>query len=184
MKLSGVDVFADHLVLFERAERAPQIRVRRLADGDEHVIDQPEAVSTATGAANPEFDADVLRYRYTSMVTPSSVFDYDIDGARPRAAQAAAGARRLRPERYVTERLWATAERRDARADVGRVPADRPRDRPGPRSSTATAPTRRPWTRTSPRSASRCSTAGFVFAIAHIRGGGEMGRRWYIDGKS
>ena len=97
VKLSGIDVFADHLVLFERSGGLQQIRVRRLTDGAEHTIDQPEAVGTATGSANPEFETDVIRYSYQSMVTPPSVFSYGLDEARPAAAQAAAGARRLRP---------------------------------------------------------------------------------------
>ena len=70
--LGGVDVFEDHLVRFERTEGTRRIVVHRLSDGDEHVIEQPEEVSTASGGANPEFSSHVLRYGYTSMVTPSS----------------------------------------------------------------------------------------------------------------
>src|SRR5215211_6023521 len=73
VKLSGIDVFARHLLLFERAGGLQQIRVRRLDDGTDHVIDQPEEVGTATGSSNPEFATAVVRYGYQSMVTPSSV---------------------------------------------------------------------------------------------------------------
>ena len=181
VKLSGIDVFADHLVLFERAGGVRQIRIRDLATGADHVIDQPEAVSTASGAANPEFHSKVLRYGYTSLVTPSSVFDYHMDTRERtlRKQQPVLGG--YDPDDYATERLWATAE------DGAQVPISivhrRDRAAPGPlllygygsyESSTDPA-----------FSSIRLSLLdrGFAFAIAHIRGGGEMGRRWYLDGK-
>src|SRR5258708_6625517 len=140
------------------------------------------SVSTASGGS-AEFDTDVMRYGYTSMVTPSSVFDYDMD-TRERVLlkqQPVLGG--YDASKYVTERLWATAP------DGVKVPVsivyrrDRPRDVPGPaflygygsyESSTDPG-----------FSSVRLSLLdrGFVYAIAHIRGGGEMGRRWYLDGK-
>jgi oligopeptidase B len=181
--LSGIDVFAGHLVLFERAEGVRRIRVRRLVDGDEHLVDQPEEVSTAGGGANPEFDTTVLRYGYTSMVTPSTVYDYDMD-TRERALkkrQPVLGG--YEPDDYVTERVWSTADdgtripmsavsrrgfRRDGRAPVllyGYGSYEASMD-PGFSSVRLSLLDR-----------------GFAFVIAHIRGGGEMGRRWYKDGK-
>jgi oligopeptidase B len=73
------------------------------------VIDQPEAVGTVSGAANATFDTTVLRYGYTSMVTPSSVFDVDlVTGERVlRKQQPVLGG--YDPDDYVTDRLWATA---------------------------------------------------------------------------
>ena len=185
VKLSGIDVFAGHLVLFERAEGLRRIRVRPLGDGagEEHVIDQPEEVSTASGGSNPEFNSSLLRYGYTSMVTPSTVFDYDM-ATRERTL------RKQQPvlggydaNRYVTERLWATAD------DGTPVPIslvrriDRLRD--------VTAPAllygygSYEATMDPSFSSARLSLVdrGFVFAIAHVRGGGEMGRHWYTEGK-
>jgi oligopeptidase B len=181
VKLGGVDVFEDHIVRFERTEGTRRIVVHRLSDGDEHVIEQPEAVSTASGGANPEFASHVLRYGYTSMVTPSSVFDYDMDGRERvlRKQQPVLGG--YDPSEYVTERLWATAP------DGTRVPisivARRDRTMGGPAllygygSYEASMDPGFSSLRLS------LLDRGFAFAIAHIRGGGEMGRRWYLDGK-
>ena len=181
VKLSGIDVFEDHLVLFERQGGVRQIRVRRLSDGNEHVIEQPEAVSTASGGSNPEFTSHVLRYGYTSLVTPGSVFDYDMD-TRERTL------RRQQPvlggydsNDYVSERLWAKAD------DGAQVPISivyrRDRAQGGPSVlygygsyEASMDPSFSPL---------RLSLLdrGFAYAIAHIRGGGEMGRSWYTDGK-
>nr|MBA2626095.1 S9 family peptidase [Acidimicrobiia bacterium] len=190
--LAGIDVFADHLVLFERAEGLRRIRVREARpsggermslDGEDHVIEQPELVSTASGGSNPEFDATVLRYGYTSMVTPSSVYDYDLR-TRERVLkkqQPVLGG--YDPERYTTERQWATAE------DGTRVPLslvyrkDRPTGAGGPAllygygSYEASMDPGFSSLRLS------LLDRGFVFAIAHVRGGGELGRAWYRDGK-
>jgi oligopeptidase B len=185
VKLSGIDVFAGHLLVFERAEGVRRVRVHRLTStgplsGDEHVIEQPEEVSTASGGS-AEFDTRVMRYGYTSMVTPSSVFDYDMD-TRERVLlkqQPVLGG--YDPARYVTARLWATAP------DGARIPIsivhrkDRAPSGPaflyGYGSYEASMDPSFSSTRLS------LLDRGFVYAIAHIRGGGEMGRRWYLDGK-
>jgi oligopeptidase B len=185
IKLSGIDVFRDHLVLFERADGIRRIRVRRLAgtggyEGDEHVIDQPEAVSTSSGGS-AEFDSDVLRYGYTSMVTPSSVFAYDMNTRDRTLLKQQPVLGDYDPARYTTERLWATAP------DGTRVPmslvyrTDRARGGPallyGYGSYEASMDPTFSSTRLS------LLDRGFVFAIAHVRGGGELGRRWYDEGK-
>ena len=183
VKIAGLDVLADHLVLFERAGGLRRIRIRRLSDGEMWVLDQPESAGTATGAANAEIDTTVLRYGYTSMVTPTSVFEVDLTtGERVlRKQQPVLGG--YDPERYVTDRVWVTA------ADGARVPMslvhhrDRPTDGTVPgllygygsyEASIDPA-----------FSSARLSLLdrGFLFAIAHVRGGGEMGRHWYTQGK-
>ena len=198
VKLSGIDVFADHLLLFERAGGLQQIRVRRLTDGAEHTIGQPEAVGTATGSANPEFDTAVVRYSYQSMVTPPSVFAYDLDRRDRELLKQQPVLGGYDPERYVTERLWVPSVGGIAGGDMPgsdvpgsdvEVPVslvarrDRPRDVPGPAllyGYGSYEASMDPYF-----SSIRLSLLdrGFVFAIAHIRGGGEMGRRWYLDGK-
>lgn len=183
VKLSGIDVFTDHLLLFERAGGLQRIRVRRLSDGAEHTIDQPEAVGTATGSANPEFDTTVVRYSYQSMVTPPSVFAYDLDDRHRELLKQQPVLGGYDPERYVTERLWVPSEG-GVEVPVSLVSRrDRPRDRPGPAllyGYGSYEASMDPYF-----SSIRLSLLdrGFVFAIAHIRGGGEMGRRWYLDGK-
>ena len=183
VKLDGIDVFASHLVLFERAGGLRRISVRRLADGDTHVVEQREEVSTVFPDANLEFDSSVLRFGYTSMVTPRSVYDYDMDTRTRVLRKQTPVLGGYDPDDYVTGRLWASAP------DGERVPISYVHRAGTPLDGTAPAvlygygsyeisidPTFSPL---------RLSLLdrGVVFAIAHIRGGGELGRRWYEDGK-
>ncbi|MGI8684120.1 MAG: S9 family peptidase [Acidimicrobiales bacterium] len=183
VKLDGIDVFADHVALFERAEGLRRIAVRRLADGDTHVIELPEQVSTVFPDANMEFDTSVLRFGYTSMVTPRSVYDYDMEARTRELLKQQPVLGGYDPAHYETSRLWATAP------DGERVPMSIVHRRGLDLDGTAPAllygygsyeisidPTFSPL---------RLSLLdrGVVFAIAHVRGGGEMGRRWYENGK-
>ena len=183
VKLDGIDVFAGHIVLFERAEGLCRIAVRRMADGVTHVIDQPEAVSTVYPDANLEFDTPTLRFGYTSLVTPRSVYDYDMEDRSRELKKQQPVLGGYDPAEYVTGRLWAMAP------DGTRVPISFVHRRGLALDGTAPAllygygsyeisidPTFSPL---------RLSLLdrGFVFATAHVRGGGEMGRRWYEDGK-
>jgi len=185
VKLAGIDVYVDHLVLFERTEGVRRIRVHRLTatgalGGDEHLIEQPEEVSTASGGS-AEFDTAVMRYGYTSMVTPSSVFDYDMN-TRERVLlkqQPVLGG--YDPEHYVTKRLWATAP------DGARIPISivHRKDRAPGGPALLYGYGSYEASMDPGFSSIRLSLLdrGFVYAIAHIRGGGEMGRHWYLDGK-
>ncbi|HET7489553.1 MAG TPA: S9 family peptidase [Acidimicrobiales bacterium] len=183
VKLDGIDVFAAHLVLFERADGMRRVSVRRMADGDTHAVEQPEAVSTVYPDANLEFDSAVLRFGYTSLVTPRSVFDYDMDDRTRVLLKQQPVLGGYDPADYETSRLWATA------ADGERVPMSLVHRKGVPLDGSAPAvlygygsyeisidPT---------FSSLRLSLLdrGVVYAIAHVRGGGELGRRWYDDGK-
>ena len=183
VKLDGIEVFAGHLVLHERAGGVRRIAVRRIADGDTHVIEQPEAVSTTTPDANLEFETTVVRFGYTSMVTPRSVYDYDMEARTRELMKQQPVLGGYDPADYETGRLWATA------ADGEQVPISYVHKRGVAVDGTAPAlvygygsyeisidPTFSPL---------RLSLLdrGFVYALAHVRGGGEMGRRWYEDGK-
>lgn len=186
-KLEGLEVFRRHLVLHERLDGLERLRIVSLADDgtltSSTVVEQPEPVHSVWPSANPDIDAAFLRFGYSSLTTPPSVFDYDL----------ASGERTLRkrqpvlgdfdPARYVSERRMVAA------ADGTPVPMSIVRHRDTPRDGTApgiiygygsyeisTDPT---------FSTMRLSLLdrGFVFAMAHVRGGGELGRRWYLDGK-
>ena len=181
VKLDGVDVFARHLVLVEREAGLRQLRVLRVADGDQHVIEMPEPVYTVGPDANAEYDTGTYRFGYESMVTPRSVYDYDLE-ARTRVLrkqQPVLGD--YDPAQYETRRLWATAD------DGVQVPISVVHRR----DVTTPAPALLYGygsyeISVEPRFSSlRLSLLdrGFVYAIAHIRGGGELGRRWYEDGK-
>ena len=183
VKLEGVEEFAGHLVLCERAEGIARLAVRRLADGDTHVVDQPEAVSTAWVEANWELDTAVLRLGYSSLVTPRSVVDYDMVTRTRTLLKQQPVLGGFDPARYRSQRLWATA------VDGTRVPISLVHRHDVAPDGTAPAllygygsyeisidPT---------FSSLRLSLLdrGVVFAIAHVRGGGELGRAWYEDGK-
>jgi len=183
VRLEGVDCFAGHYVIAERADGLERIRVVRLADGDDTIVDQPEPVYSLGGGTNLEWTAATLRFGYTSLVTPSSAVDYDV------ATKARVVVKQQRvlggydPARYRTDRLWAEAP------DGTLVPISLVHRRDLPLDGSAPCllygygayeitidPT---------FSSSRLNLVdrGFVFAIAHIRGGGELGRRWYEEGK-
>ena len=185
-KLDGVEVFKDWLVLWERAEGLRRIRVMPASSptlDDSHLIEQSEPVYTVGGEANLEFDSDVLRFSYQSMVTPRSVFDYDMR-TRERVLlkqQPVLGG--YDPSQYETVRMWAKAD------DGEQVPLSlvyRRGTRPDGSNPALLYGYGSYEHSVDPTFSSlRLSLLdrGFVFAIAHVRGGGEMGRRWYDDGK-
>jgi oligopeptidase B len=150
------------------------------------------------GGANPEYDSTTLRYGYTSLTTPRSVYDLDLDTGEAvlRKRQPVLGD--FDPVRYRTERRWAAAE------DGTQVPISlvyRPDQVPVPGAAGQEGAGRRGGSDGAPCllygygsyeasmdptfSSLRLSLLdrGFIYAIAHVRGGGEMGRRWYEDGK-
>jgi oligopeptidase B len=181
VRLLGVDAFARHLALYERAEALQRVRVVDPETAEGEPLEQPEPVYAAFPGENREFETSVLRFEYTSLVTPPSVVDYDVrSGVRElRKQEPVLG---YEPELYATERTWATAP------DGERVPLslvyrrDRP-ERAGPAllvgygSYEASSDP----VFSSPRVS--LLDRGFLVAIAHVRGGGELGRRWYEQGK-
>ena len=183
VKLDGIDVFSGHVVAFERAEGLRRLAVRRMDDGETHVVEQPEPVYTVYPEANLEYHSRVVRFGYSSLVTPRSVYDYDMESRDRELKKRQPVLGGYDPGAYTTGRLWATAP------DGERVPMSVVHGKGLAMDGTAPAvlygygayehsiePV---------FSSLRLSLLdrGFVFAIAHVRGGGEMGRRWYEDGK-
>jgi oligopeptidase B len=183
VKLEGVTAFSEHLVRYERREGVRRIVVSPYLDGVEHELAMPEAVYDTGPATNAEFDTATLRFTYTSLVTPGTVFDEDLDTGERTLLKTAEVLGGHDPADYETGRLWATAE------DGTQVPisyvhrADLPRDGSAPcllygyGSYEACLDPSFSTLRLS------LLDRGFVFAIAHVRGGGELGRPWYDDGK-
>jgi oligopeptidase B len=180
--LDGFDVFRDHLVLYERGNALRMIRIRNIRTNQEHTVEFAEPVYAAGPGSNPEYDTHVLRFGFQSMVTPSSVYDYDMN-TRQRELKKQTEVIGYDPSLYATERTWARA------SDGTMVPVSlvyrKPMVRDGSRPmllyaygsyGSSTDPT---------FSSANLSLLdrGVVFAIAHIRGGQEMGRWWYDQGK-
>ena len=180
--LSDVSAFTDHLVISERTAGLPTVRVQKLSTHEETALDFPEPTYAIFDGNNPEFNSRKWRFIYTSMITPSSVFDYDME----------TGERELKKEtevlggydrtQYASERLMATA------ADGAQIPISLVykrgiTDRPNPLWLTAYGSYGFPYPATFSSSRLSLLDRGIVFAIAHIRGGGDMGRKWYEDGK-
>lgn len=183
VKLDAIAAFADHLVLYERSGGITRIAVRAIASGDTHVVDQPEEIYTVFPGANPEFETTTLRFGYTSMVTPSSVYDYDVRTRERTLVKRQPVLGGFDPERWVTYRLWATAPG-GTEVPISVVHA-RDLDRSVPHRCLLYGYGSYEISIDPTFSSARLSLLerDWVFAIAHPRGGGEMGRRWYEDGK-
>lgn len=179
--LEGIELFRDHMVLIERRAGLVHLRVRDLGTGLEHEIPFDEPAYSARPRSNDEFDTPLLRYGYSSLTTPDSVYDYDMDTRQRvlRKRQEVFGG--FDPADYVTVKLQAKA--RDGAlvpiSVVYKQPA--PKGRPlllygyGSYGNSLDA-------RFDPNVLSLLDR-GFVYAIAHVRGGEELGRGWYEDGK-
>ncbi len=193
VRLDAVDPFAQHLAVYEREGGETRMRVIEHATGRSTPVDQPESPSTVWGEANPEYDSTVLRYGYTSLATPRSVYDLDLVDGRLELLKRQPVLGDFDPARYRTERQWATA------GDGTEVPISlvyRPDLVASGGASVGTGSSggapcllygygSYEMSMDPTFSSLRLSLLdrGFIFAIAHIRGGGEMGRHWYEDGK-
>src|SRR4029453_7403269 len=107
--LEGPDLFAGHLVLYERVEGLRRFRVTDLASNTSHSIDFPEPVYAAFSGDNREFDTKTFRFRYQSLITPESVFDYDMSTRARKLLKQTEVLGGYDPSRYVSERLRARA---------------------------------------------------------------------------
>jgi oligopeptidase B len=181
--LEDVDVFADHYVVHERAEGLIRLQVTTLADGRPHHIEFPEPAYEVSADANAEFATPAYRLRYQSFVTPASVFDYEVADRRLVLLKQQPVLGGFDPARYRSERIHAVA------ADATRVPISivyregTPRDGSSPMLLTGYGAYGLPYPVTFSSSRVSLLDRGVTFAIAHVRGGGELGKRWHDDGK-
>jgi oligopeptidase B len=182
VRLAEVDAFATHVVVTERSEGLERLRILDPATGSARVVEEPEPVYSLLGEANPEWEAEVYRYGYTSLVTPRSTVEVELSTGRRQVVRVTP-VNGYDPGGYRTERLWASAP------DGTRVPISVVASSSLALDGTAPCllygygayeisvdPTFSPL---------RLSLLerGVVFAIAHVRGGGEMGRSWYEQGR-
>ncbi len=181
--LQGVEEFKDFIVLSERKDGLVKLRVRSLKDGKEHYVDFGEAAYSANFSTNADYSSSVLRYSYTSMTTPNSTFDYDMNSHERKLLKQQEVVGGFDPKNYVTERIYAKAK------DGTRVPISLVYKQGFKKDGTAPlllyAYGSYGASMDAGFNSNRLSllNRGFVYAIAHIRGGQEMGRQWYEDGK-
>jgi oligopeptidase B len=178
-----MELYADHLVRLERADALPRIVIRRMSDGDEHRIAFDEAAYSLSLHGGFEFETVTLRFAYSSMTTPEQIFDYDMstrDRSLRKTQEVPSG---HDPADYVTHRIFATGhdgETVPVSILFGRntkLDGSAPLLLYGYGSYGHAIP--------ASFSVSRLSLVdrGFVYAIAHIRGGTERGYGWYLAGK-
>lgn len=178
-----IELYSGHLVRMERTNALPSIVIRDLATLQEHAIAFDEAAYSLGTLGGYEFDTTQIRFSYSSMTTPSEVFDYDMVSRQRTLRKRQEIPSGHNPADYVTTRIMATSH------DGAQVPVsivhrkDLKRDGSAPLllygygSYGSSMP--------ASFSANRLSLVdrGFVYAIAHIRGGADKGWGWYLDGK-
>ena len=183
IKIDGVDAFENHLAISERLKGLPAIRIFDLQSGTSHEIHFDEPAYEVSVDRNPTFDTNILRINYSSFVTPDSVIDYNMVSREKELRKEKSVLGGYKKRDYDSERIFAKAD------DGVEVPISLVYKKGFKRDGTA------PLLLYGYGAYGICSDAdfnantislldrGFVFAIAHIRGGGELGRTWYEDGK-
>ena len=181
--LEDVEPFRTHMVITERREGLTHLRIRDHATGADREIEFNDPAYVAYGGTNPEWDSNKFRYGYTSLTTPASVFEHDLNTNEDVLLKQQEVVGDFDAARYTSERVWAPAR------DGTKVPVSIVYRKGTPVDGTAPLllygygsygysmdPT---------FSSNRLSLLdrGFIYAIAHIRGGEELGRTWYEQGK-
>jgi len=182
--LEGIEIFKDYLVISERIKGIMNLRVRPWDGNEEHYIDFGEDAYVASPSVNRDFDTEIMRVGYTSMTTPRSTFDYNMKDRKLDLLKEQIVLGDFDKTNYKSERVFATV-RDGVEVPISLVYRKDKVKKDG------TAPlllyaygsygsSMDPYF-----SSVRLSLLdrGFVYAIAHIRGGQEMGRHWYEDGK-
>jgi len=182
--LEDIEIFKDFLVVSERENGLNQIFIKRWDGSGSYYLPFEGETYTAYTTTNVDFDTTVLRYGYQSLTTPSSIIDFDMVTKTKtiKKEQEVLGGK-FKKENYTSERLWATA------ADGTQIPISLIRHVDTKKSSETPlllyaygsyGSTIDPYFSTVRLS---LLDRGFIFAIAHIRGGEYLGRQWYEDGK-
>lgn len=179
----GIEIFKDFYVASERQNGLNQLKVVKWVDKSEYMIPFQDPAYAAGVSVNPEFDTDIVRYSYSSLTTPASTYDYNMvtkDRKLMKQQEVVGG---HTPENYTSERLFATAK------DGTKVPISLVYKKGTKLDGSAPlllyAYGSYGYSMDAGFSSTRLTLLdrGCVYAIAHIRGGQEMGRYWYEDGK-
>ncbi len=183
VKLNRVEMFRDFMVLYERENGLKQIWIKNFRTNQAYPISFPEPTYSVYGSWNPEYDGHLLRFHYESFVTPESVYDFNMMTKKRELKKQKEVLGGYDPDLYQSKRIFATAR------DGVKVPIsmmyrkDKIKDKDNLfylYGYGAYEASMDPYF-----SSNRLSLVdrGFIYARAHIRGGGEMGRYWYDDGK-
>jgi oligopeptidase B len=182
VRIEDIDLFRDFAVSVEKSEALNQLRIYNFKTSAWKSIEYPEPVYSVFPTSTPDFDSPTYRYNYQSFITPSSIFDYDVASGKSTLLKQQEVLGGYDPKQYASERLWATAR------DGVKVPISIVYKKGFPADGTGalflyaygsygigTPPA---------YSSNRVSLLdrGMAYAVAHIRGGDEMGEQWREDG--
>ncbi|MBK8557299.1 MAG: S9 family peptidase [Lewinellaceae bacterium] len=181
--LDGIAVFNDFLVAQERKGGLQQLHIIRWSDHADHYIDMGEPTYTSGIDMNPEFNTQIFRYHFSSLKTPNTVVDYDMDKRLKTVLKVAPVLGGFDAENYQTEFIWATAR------DGAKVPMSLVYRKGVQRNGTAPCYLNGygsygfSYDPGFNRDVLSLLDRGFIYAIANVRGGMEMGYEWYESGK-
>ena len=182
--LEDVSIFKNYLVIEERTQGLGRIRIKTWDGKEDYYLPFDEETYSAGVYANPEFDTEVIRYSYNSMTTPNSVIDFNMKNQTKevKKEQEVLGGK-FNKSNYKSERIWATARdgKKVAISLVYHKDTELNKDTPLLQYAYGSYG----YTISDGFSTTRLSLLdrGFVYAVAHIRGGQYLGREWYNDGK-
>ncbi len=181
--VEDMDLFAGHLVVSELDSGQPKLRITDLKSDETHYLEFPEPAYSAAVGVNEEFDTRVLRFNYESFITPGSIYDYDMTTRERQLVKQKPVLGGYDPSQYESERIYAKA------ADGARVPISLvyrkglKRDGSRPLLLTGYGAYGYPWPIEFDSSLLSLLDRGVVYAHAHIRGGGELGKEWHNQGR-
>ncbi|MDX2430614.1 MAG: S9 family peptidase, partial [Bacteroides sp.] len=181
--LEGIEIFSDYLVINERKEGLNLLRVIRWDDNSEHYVEMGEEVYTAWISTNVDFDSELLRFGYSSLTTPVSTYDYHLDSKEKTLLKQQEVVGDFDPSNYEAKRLYAKAD--DGKMIPMSIVYRKGIELDGSNPTLIYAYGSYGMTMDPYFSSHRLSLLdrGFVYALAHIRGGQIYGRPWYEDGK-
>jgi oligopeptidase B len=181
--VSGIEVFKNFLVIDERKDGLKQLRIINQQTQKEHYLNFGEEVYTAGISINPEYDTPLLRYAYTSMTTPFSTYDYNMATGEKTLLKQTEVLGDFSSDNYETKRHW--VEARDGKQIPISVVYRKGLTMDGQNPALIYGYGSYGASMDPYFSSARLSLLdrGFVYVIAHIRGGQELGREWYEDGK-
>ena len=181
--VAGVHVFSGFWATSEREDGLPKLRVTDFETGESHRVDFPEAVYSVFFEANPEFELRAFHFNYQSLTIPQTVYEYDVKSRQRTLLKRVEVLGDYDPDRYVAERRYATA------SDGTRIPISLvyrkglEKNGQNPTLLMGYGSYGAPMFPTFNSNRISLLDRGFVYAIGHIRGGGEMGKKWHDHGR-